>query len=218
MIYISIGEYRVNECIKALKGLKFAEIRMDKIKDISKEGIEQIFSKPLTLIATCRPCIGYPDNKRKELLLSAIDNGASYVDIEIESSEKYKKEIIKQAKSKGCKIIISYHNYKKTPGIKELICVLKKAFKSGAEIVKIACEVKSKKDNARLLGLLDSDNPFVYKRILLIGMGKKGRITRIVAPLLGSPFTYASLSKGKETASGQFTEKEIRGIWKLFGF
>ena len=39
-------------------------------------------------------------------------------------------------------------------------------------------------------------------------MGNKGRITRIAAPLLGSPFTFASLSKGKETAEGQI-EKDI---------
>jgi 3-dehydroquinate dehydratase-1 len=41
-------------------------------------------------------------------------------------------------------------------------------------------------------------------------MGKKGRITRITAPLLGSPFTFASHSKGKETAAGQIEKNILR--------
>jgi len=71
-------------------------------------------------------------------------------------------------------------------------------FESGGDIAKIACKVNSERDNARLLGLLDSG-----RDVIVIGMGEKGRITRIVAPLLGSPFTYAAPARGRETADGQ---------------
>ena len=67
--------------------------------------------------------------------------------------------------------------------------------------------VHSSRDNARLLGLLDDS-----KKIVVIGMGDKGRITRIAAPLLGSPFTFASLSKGKETAPGQIDKEKLEAL------
>ena len=46
-------------------------------------------------------------------------------------------------------------------------------------------------------------------------MGSKGRITRIAAPLLGSPFTFASISKGKETAEGQIEKDTLERIVRL---
>ena len=54
MICVSIAEPTVDECIKALHNIKFAEIRMDIIRDISTEGIDKIFSLPAKLVATCR--------------------------------------------------------------------------------------------------------------------------------------------------------------------
>jgi 3-dehydroquinate dehydratase type I len=69
--------------------------------------------------------------------------------------------------------------------------------------------VVSLKDNARLLGLLNDTRP-----VVVVGMGHKGRITRIAALLLGSPFTYASLAAGKETAEGQIDWKSLKEIYK----
>jgi 3-dehydroquinate dehydratase-1 len=43
-------------------------------------------------------------------------------------------------------------------------------------------------------------------------MGPKGRLTRVVAPLLGSQFTYASAAGGKETAEGQIEREELEKI------
>jgi 3-dehydroquinate dehydratase-1 len=40
-------------------------------------------------------------------------------------------------------------------------------------------------------------------------MGVKGRILRVVAPLLGSPFTFASLSEGRQTAEGQMDRETL---------
>ena len=211
MICVSIGDCSVEECIKSLQGLELAEIRMDKMK-LSEEEVRKIFPQKLKLIATCRATKTLNDNERKKLLLAAIDAGAAYVDIEVESSDTYKKEILSKAKSKGCKVIISYHNYEQTPQKGELEQIVDWCFDSGADIAKIACKVNSEKDNARLLGLLDSD-----RKIIAIGTGEKGKITRVLGPLLGSPFTYASLKKGKETAEGQIGHnklKELMGLLK----
>ena len=92
-----------------------------------------------------------------------------------------------------------------------LLEIINRCFNSGADIAKIVCKVNSSKDNARLLGLLDSE-----KKLAVIGMGEKGKITRCLSPLLRGVFTFASISKGKETAQGQIAFSEMNEIQKVF--
>ncbi len=53
---------------------------------------------------------------------------------------------------------------------------------------------------------------FTWETADFDGMGKDGRITRIAAPLLGAPFTYASLDNTRETASGQLDSRTLKQI------
>ncbi len=205
MICVSLAEESMARCLEALKRLDCAEIRIDKMR-LTPDDIHILFSLPGTLIATCRPG-PYPDNERKDFLLKAIESGAAFVDVEIESEPSYREEIVASARSRGCGVIVSYHNHAKTPTRPELEATVEACFKAGADIAKIACLVRSDSDNARLLGLLDDT-----RKIAAIGMGDKGRLTRIAAPLLGSPFTFASLAKGRETAEGQIDKKTLAGI------
>jgi 3-dehydroquinate dehydratase-1 len=43
-------------------------------------------------------------------------------------------------------------------------------------------------------------------------MGGAGRPVRVLAPLLGSPFTYSASRKGKETAEGQLDAATMQRI------
>ncbi|MBI5227009.1 type I 3-dehydroquinate dehydratase [Candidatus Micrarchaeota archaeon] len=201
-ICVSINEPNAEECIKALTGIEFAEIRIDKMKNPNEEEVKKVFSAHKNLIATCRKN-GIKDEERKKLLISAINSGAAFVDVEVEAPENYVKELVHHAKEKNCGVILSFHDQKKTPPKAELDEVIKWCFESGADIAKVACMVNSNKDNVRLLSLLDGEKP-----VVVIGMGEIGSITRIVGPILGSPFTFAKLGKGKETAPGQL-EKEV---------
>ncbi|MDO8553774.1 MAG: type I 3-dehydroquinate dehydratase [Candidatus Micrarchaeota archaeon] len=197
LICVSIKENTTENVIRSLKGLELAEVRLDALKELKEGDMEKIFSQSMKLIATYRPD-GKSDEFRKNILIKAIDSGAAYVDIEVESKDEYENEIVKKAKQKNCKVIVSYHNYEKTPPRGELEQIIQWCFESGADIAKIACKINSDRDNARLFGLLDSE-----KKIIIIGIGEKGKITRIVAPILGSQFTFSSLAVGKETADGQ---------------
>jgi 3-dehydroquinate dehydratase-1 len=208
MICVSIAERTADGCVKALAGLELAEIRMDALEshELNESNIRRIFSMPLKLIATCRPGI-LDEEHRRSALAYAIEYGAAYVDVEVESDDGLKSDIAAKARSKGCKVIVSYHDYKKTPPSEELRQIVEWCFQSGADIAKISCMANSEKDNARLLGLLDLGRP-----LIVIGMGERGRLTRVVAPLLGAPFTYASSSMGKETAPGQIDKARLERI------
>ncbi|MBN2121836.1 type I 3-dehydroquinate dehydratase [Candidatus Micrarchaeota archaeon] len=238
MICASIGESSIEDCISALGKVGFAEVRLDSISGIGVGDVRRIFSLSSSgkkLIATCRKeacagcgiaqdggsagsgrgahdCAGgrsagkiLDDSLRKELLLAAIDSGAAYVDLEVEMAEGMRKEIADRAKERGCKLIVSFHDFSGTPKREELGKIVERCFSCGADVAKIACMVDSQQDNARLLGLLGE-----WKGLIVIGMGKKGRSTRVLAPLLGAEFTFASL--GGKTAPGQMELGKMREI------
>jgi 3-dehydroquinate dehydratase type I len=84
----------------------------------------------------------------------------------------------------------------------------------GAHIVKICTYARAMEDNLQVLGLI----PYARKKgrtIIAFCMGEKGRISRVMAPLLGSYLSYASLDKGSESAPGQLTIAEMREILRI---
>ncbi|MBI4646581.1 MAG: type I 3-dehydroquinate dehydratase [Bacteroidia bacterium] len=208
MICVSIAEKDIKKCLTMMHKVDLAEIRLD-LTTFTFEEIKQIFSASLRLIATCRPG-RYSEIQRSEILLTAVKNGAAFVDIETEASEQYKKNIILTAKKNKCKIMVSYHNYESTPDEDTLQKIIKNGFRQGADIMKIACRVNVIPDCATLFSLYRCQKP-----LIAIGMGALGRITRIAAPYLGAPFTYASFEEGKETADGQIDFKTLKHFYKI---
>jgi 3-dehydroquinate dehydratase type I len=205
MICPSIAVSTVKKYLEALTGRDFAEIRLDQML-IGINELNKVFSLPKRLIATCRPGAG-DESERKFLLMAAMENGASLVDIEVDANDKYREELVEKAKVLGCQVIISYHNYKNTPTSIELNHLIQSCFQLGANIVKTACQVHSHKDTLRLFCLLEDKHPLV-----VIGMGIKGKVCRITPTFLGSAFTYTSLKKGNETETGQIDTQTLEDI------
>jgi 3-dehydroquinate dehydratase-1 len=202
MICASIAEKEFAKCIAALEKVEMAEIRID-LTEFNDSEIKQIFSLRKRTIATCRPG-KIKEAERVEVLKMAIESGASFVDIEYEASQEYKEDMIRFAHSHQCEVIISYHNYEKTPDLEELEDIMIKCYSQGADIAKIATHVNVNRDNSKLLSLYKSPG-----RLVAIGMGDLGRISRIVAPFLGAEFTYASLNESHATAPGQISYERL---------
>jgi len=210
MICVSLQLETVGEFIEAVKKFPFAELRLENLQP-SDEEVARLFSVKKKLIATMRPG-SYPESERRRILMSAVNAGASFVDIEFESDPAFKRNIVRLAREKGAEVIVSYHNHELTPPASELREILSRCFKSGADIAKIACYTQSLRDSARILGLLDSP-----ESVIAVGMGPAGRLTRIMAPLLGSPFAYASAEAGRETADGQLDFKKLAMLMRELG-
>lgn len=198
MICVSIAIATLAETLEAVGRFPFAEIRMDAMH-LSSDDVGRLFSSHDNLIATFREGAA-TDREREASLVAAIESGAAYVDIEIESDSTYRRRLIRKAKERGCKVIVSFHDHNGTPGRDTLEQVVGACFAEGADIAKIACTVQSGQDGARLLGLLDDG-----RAIIVVGMGAKGRTVRVMAPFLGSPFTYAAMAPGSRTADGQMS-------------
>jgi 3-dehydroquinate dehydratase type I len=232
-ICVSIGAVSVDECLDIIRSSDMAEIRLDLVdiglqidniaeleNDYTKtsefeeklsSNIKKLFASSDNLIATCRANKDLDDEKRFKILSYAIDSGAKYVDVELDSSDEFKERMIKKIKASSAKLIISYHNCKETPSAQELQNILEACKSYKADIVKIACLSHSNRDNARLLALLDTDTP-----LIVVGMGKEGRLSRFIAPLLGSYCTFASPLGYGGTAPGQLTKKELEDFLKIY--
>ena len=205
MICVSLSNIAFKECLALAKEESFVEFRFD-LLDFTPDQVQQVVNVSQRSIATYRPDAKDPD-RRMQTMITALKAGASYVDIELEEESYYRKELISAARTYGRDVIISYHNYDHTPDASRLKKIVASCKKSGADVVKIACQVISEKDNRSLMGLYPESD-----RMVVIGMGKKGLITRIAAPFVGAEFTFASPGRGQETAPGQITRKELMNI------
>jgi 3-dehydroquinate dehydratase-1 len=83
--------------------------------------------------------------------------------------------------------IISYHDFKKTPPLDFLLDVVSRERKLG-DIAKFAVMPKNISDTLVVLNVLSQ-----VEKTVGIAMGDIGKYTRVVAPLFGSPITFASL-------------------------
>jgi 3-dehydroquinate dehydratase-1 len=198
MICVSLSEKDPAKCLEVLEQVEMAEIRLD-LCGFTDEDIKRIFSARKKLIATCRPG-SYTDAERIHKLKVAIDSGATFVDLEYEAPDDVRIPMMDYSHQCHCDVIISYHNYEATPSLSELERIMCHCFELGADLAKIATQVNVNRDNSKILSLYKAPG-----RLVAIGMGELGKISRIVAPFLGAEFTYASLSDEKATAPGQIS-------------
>jgi 3-dehydroquinate dehydratase-1 len=100
--------------------------------------------------------------------------------------------------------IVSYHDFRGTPGPDGLRSILAEISKTGALIAKIAVTPQCMRDCLDLLELLiDAKMP-----LCVIAMGEIGRHLRAVASLYGSALTYGYISK--PTAPGQMSVPQLK--------
>jgi 3-dehydroquinate dehydratase I len=208
MICVALSETDFDKCFELTNKFELSEIRID-LTGFNKKQVEKLFSSGKKLIATCRPG-KINEKERLEILLKAIFSGATYVDVEYETEYGFKQEIIAAALKKKCSVIISYHNFESTPTHDQLKIIVNQAFDSGADVAKIACMVNKPEDNASLLSVYEPG-----KRIVSIGMGELGKISRIAAPFLGAEFTFASATDEFVTAPGQISYHKLRTVIEL---
>jgi 3-dehydroquinate dehydratase-1 len=111
-------------------------------------------------------------------------------------------------KNTGTDMLVSWHDFNKTPKVSVLrnkIIQMKK-FSNNIKIVTMA---KSINDASHVLSLY-SDTKV---KLIAFSMGEYGKISRLLCLLLGSPYTYVSL--GKPIAPGQFSVDEVKSIFTM---
>ena len=147
------------------------------------------------------------EDRRIEELLKAMELGADIVDIELRTKSKAVPLIKKKAKC-----LLSFHDLVGTPPLDEMRRIVQSELDAGADICKVVTTARSFEDNLIILQLVSG---FSEKRIVSFAMGQLGSVSRMLCPLAGGDFTYASIREGKESAPGQITARELRELYKI---
>ena len=153
------------------------------------------------------------ETERQQTLLNAAKNGFEYVDVDL-SSPKHK-ETIDKLKQLGAKPIVSYHKFDGALSVCEMEKVLEQEIASGASVCKIVTTAKKIEDNLAVLNFVSAMSS--KAKLVCFCMGEQGKVSRLLSPMFGAFFTFASLEQGSETAAGQMTIQEMRAAYDLLG-
>jgi 3-dehydroquinate dehydratase-1 len=141
-----------------------------------------------------------PDADRLPLFADALQT-ATAVDIE------YRSPLLKQISALACRLqralVVSYHDFERTPPLTELQQVIRTAANYGT-VVKIATRTETEDDVATLRALFAEQ---CSASVCLLGMGALGPRTRQEFPRLGSCLTYGYLDA--PVAPGQVAAAEL---------
>src|SRR3989339_300175 len=201
-------EDALHDMTEASKVADIVELRIDYIKNVDLKRLLEKRTKPV--IVTNRPIreggkFDGSEEERIALLKLAVRLQADYVDVEHDGIQHIRRDTVHRVPTK---IIVSYHNFRETPG--DLTDIYKRLSQSGADIVKIVTHANNITDNIRIYLLLQQSQ----MPVISFCMGELGIISRILYKRFGSYLTFASLRTGKESAPGQINIHELLNTYQ----
>jgi 3-dehydroquinate dehydratase-1 len=205
----------INADLEAVKGVEplvdLLEVRIDLIGSLWQELVKHLEKPWIACNRRAQEGGSWPGSESKRIaeLLRAIELGADIVDIELSTPDIYK--VVKQMKDQ-VKCLLSYHDLKATPALEKMREIVRSQLAAGADICKLVTTARSFTDNLVTLQLISD---FPETRVVAFAMGDMGHISRILCPLVGGYFTYASIEIGRESAVGQITVRDLRKIYGM---
>jgi 3-dehydroquinate dehydratase type I len=164
-------------------------------------------------LRSCQGRFSGTETQQQQVLLTAAKDGFEYVDVELTSPKL--EDAVSEVKSLGAKPIVSFHDFAKSLSLPELNNVLEREIASGADICKIVTSAKRIEDNLTILNFTSA--ACSRAKVVCFAMGELGRVSRLLSPLFGGYFTFASLERGNETAAGQMTIQKMKATYELLG-
>ncbi len=192
------------------------------IQDLTKLGglvtkLQELFKDKIFLFTIRSPKEGgekreYEPHTIEEINRFIIDNKLSdMVDVELYSVEGEESSLISLAKEKDVKIIMSNHDFEKTPAKEDMVNRLVRMQQLGADIVKLAVMPNSKDDlNTLLTATMEMNVSHGDTPIVTMSMGEIGAFSRIAGEVYGSAFTFGAV--GEVSAPGQLGVEELNNM------
>lgn len=209
-IVASIGKNSIESAIKAKKlGADILELRIDLMDDMHKLPDLRKLGLPVIITNRMKQEGGVwegSEEKRIQKLLSMLP-GADAVDIEL-CAEKID-EVVKKAKITGKTVIISTHDFQRTPENDVMLGIIRESQEAGADVAKLAVMPQSFEDVLRLLEV----TLLSKGKVCTIAMGDIGKHSRIIAPIYGSVMSYGYVDV--PTALGQLRVDELKYILEI---
>jgi len=114
----------------------------------------------------------------------------------------------------GTRVILSHHDYAKTPAPEALAQLMDGMFEAGADVAKIAATAARDADAAILLNLAARGRA-AGRPVIALAMGERGVATRVLAGKYGGWLTFGALDAGRASAPGQPTLADLVGMYRV---
>ena len=208
----SISSVDVLSSMARLRSLPFdmAEVRLDQMNPSGgfwQAAAQRLVKRGVPVILTIRSAAEGGGWQWSESARAALyELSLPYVSaVDIEIGSRIFRRVTKAARESGCVVIGSFHDFDGTPSQASLQRLASRARRVGADVVKLATMIRKPGDVDVLAGLLK-----VGKRgpLCVIGMGEKGRESRLRLPREGSCLAYGYV--GQSAAPGQWSCEEMK--------
>ena len=216
-IVAAITDSAIEKMERAASLADLVELRIDRIPGADLERLLAARRTPVIVTNRRREEGGGftgTEEERVELLKKAVRLGADYVDIETATDSVLKSGLREMIVGTSTKLIVSWHDFSGTPSAEFLKAKLTACMADCPAVVKIVTQAGATADCLRLLELI----PYAQRKdqaIVAFCMGRPGKISRIMAPLLGSVFSYAPLEQEGASAPGQLTIHQMKEIYRI---
>ena len=168
----------------------------------------------VVVVATCRRAASGGKFRgsmasQLEILAKASAAGCQLIDVELQTAQRAKPAQLEKLRARSG-LILSFHDFR---GTKKLDETFEKMRAFPADFYKVVSTATTLSDNLSMIQFLsrEADN----HSLVGLCMGEQGIISRALGVRAGSVFTFASVSPGEETAPGQVTAQELRGVYRI---
>ncbi len=184
----------------------FLEIRVDEFASKAARLEKALGGLQAPLILTVRHPkeggAGELGTARRRELFELFLPYAALIDVELRSAVALR-DVLAIARARGVKVILSHHDFRRTPPLEMLNELRAKAAELGATVFKLAAVARTPAEEARLLGFLAEPRASrTGLKLAVMGMGRYGKVSRLALGASGSVLNY-----------GYLAEPQVSGQW-----
>jgi 3-dehydroquinate dehydratase / shikimate dehydrogenase len=219
LLIVPVTESSPQACREAMAaaaagGADAVELRLDFLPDMAEKDLPLLLKDPpCPILATCRAAAeggqcDWSNHRRASLLAQAVRLGARWVDFELAALGEAGELLTALGEARAAELIVSYHNFQRRPD--DLAAILARLEASPGQINKIAFAAGGPEDAWEAFDLLRRSR----KPAMVLAMGECGVASRILARKFGAFGTFAALAEDRQSAPGQPTLAELRGLYR----
>lgn len=135
------------------------------------------------------------------------------LDVELMHAPHKVTAVVEHAHQKGVAVVMSNHDFVKTPARSVIINRLSQMESMGADVAKIAVMPQSMQDVMLLMTATEEAHRHLEIPVISMAMGDDGRISRCTGELTGSCLSFAAVAES--SAPGQMTIDDLRLVLSI---
>lgn len=157
------------------------------------------------------------DTESYVALNSAVAAGknADAVDVELFEGDVAVTRVVESAHQNGVAVVVSSHDFSRTPGREELVARLAKMRALGGDVPKVAVMPERFADVLELMAATDEYVRSADCPVITMSMNKLGCISRVAGQYYGSSLTFGSVTKA--SAPGQLAVGDLSAVLDILG-